>query len=73
MDSSGFNHQDDLIQHELEQPLRALEPLPGGLNRDRMLFEAGRASAQAGARARFVILAAATLAVSIGLGLSLIQ
>ena len=71
MDSTGFNHQDGVIEHELERPLTALEPLPGALNRDRMLFEAGRASAKAGARARFLTLAAATVAVSIGLGLSL--
>lgn len=71
MDSTGHDREDDLIEHELEQPLTALEPLPGALNRDRMLFEAGRASAQAGARARFLMLAAATVAVSIGLGLSL--
>jgi hypothetical protein len=43
------------------------------LNRDRMLFEAGRASAQAGARTRFLMLAAATLTVSLGLGLTLVR
>jgi hypothetical protein len=73
MDSTRFNREDDLIEHELEQPLEALEPLPGALNRDRMLFEAGRASAQAAARARFLTLAVVTLAVSIGLGLSLVS
>jgi hypothetical protein len=69
MDTTGFDPQGRL--NELERPLSGLRPVTVGLNRDRMLFDAGRAAARADARGRFLTLAAAALAVVTGLGLSL--
>ena len=56
MDTTGFDRQDDL--NALEAPLSALTPLSGGLSRDRMLFEAGRAAARAGYSGRLLMVAA---------------
>ena len=71
MDTAGFDSQEHL--NELEEPLASLRPVTVGLSRDRMLFEAGRDSARAIFRGRFLTLAAATLVVVTGLGLSLIR
>jgi hypothetical protein len=66
MDTTGFDARDDLS--ELEEPLKGLSPVTGDLSRERMLFEAGRAKAQADFRGRFLTLAAAAIVVIIGLG-----
>jgi hypothetical protein len=66
MDTTGFDARDDLS--ELEEPLKGLRPVTGDLSRERMLFEAGRAKAQADFRGRFLTLAAAAIVVIIGLG-----
>ena len=54
----------------LEETLSRLVPLPGGLLRDRVLYEAGRASAQAGRR--WPVLAAASSLLASILGLLLL-
>jgi hypothetical protein len=68
-----FNHDQDPVS-SLEARLRSWVPAPGRLDRDRMLFEAGRAqvhgSIQAGTRARmwkFATAAAVLLASGMGL------
>ncbi len=62
--------RDDLTH--FEQWLAALRPASGGLDRDRMLFEAGRASARAEGRARaWALTAAASVLVAVGLALGL--
>jgi hypothetical protein len=66
MDTTGLGPRDDLS--ELEGPLKGLSPVTGDLSRDRMLFEAGRASAQADSRGRFLMLASAAIVVITGLG-----
>jgi hypothetical protein len=66
MDATGFGPQDDLS--ELERPLKGLSPVAGDLSRERMLFEAGRARAQADSRRRFLMLASAATLVVVGLG-----
>ncbi len=71
MDTTGFDPQEDLNQ--LEEPLAVLRPLTRNLSRDRMLFEAGRASAHALARRRFLMFASTSLVVVFGLGLSLVR
>jgi hypothetical protein len=60
--------QDDLT--DLERRLAALRPTARGLDRDRMLFEAGRASARAEGRI-WVLSAAASALVVVGLGVAL--
>jgi hypothetical protein len=65
MDPTEFDPPDNLS--ELERPLRGLNPIGGNLSRERMLFEAGRASAQADARVRFVVLSSVASVVVIGL------
>jgi hypothetical protein len=60
-------HQIDLT--ELEHRLAAWRPAAGALDRDRMLYDAGRAAALAGVQARSWRLATAALALlTIGLG-----
>ena len=71
MDTTGFDPDGNL--NELEEPLAALRPLTGNLSRDRMLFEAGRASALAVARRRFLMFSSAGMVVLVGLGLSLVR
>ena len=62
--------RDDLT--DLERRLAALRPASGGLDRDRMLFDAGRASARAEGRARaWALSAAASALVAVGLGVGL--
>lgn len=61
--------RDDLT--DLEHRLAALRPSNGGLDRDRMLFDAGRASARAEGRARAWAFAAASTVVAVGLGFGL--
>ncbi len=62
--------RDDLT--DLEHRLAALRPTSDRLDRDRMLFEAGRASARAEARSRaWALSAAASALVAIGLGVGL--
>ena len=62
--------RDDLT--DPERQLAALRPTARGLDRDRMLFEAGRASARAGDRARvWALSAAASALVVVGLGVAL--
>jgi hypothetical protein len=65
MDTTQFDPPDNLS--ELERPLRGLNPIAGNLSRERMLFEAGRASAQADARMRSVLFASVASVVIIGL------
>jgi hypothetical protein len=65
MDTTEFNAPDNLS--ELERPLRALNPIAGNLSRERMLFEAGRASAQAAARVRLAVLTSVASVFIIGL------
>jgi hypothetical protein len=63
--------RDDLTR--IERQLSALRPAGGGIDRDRMLFEAGRASARAEGWARawtFAAAASALVAVSLGVGLA---
>jgi hypothetical protein len=67
-----FNSDQDRLS-DLEQRLRSWVPSAGGLDRDRMLFEAGQAAAGAAERARmmsrwwkFAAGAAAVLALSLG-------
>jgi hypothetical protein len=67
MDTAGFDFGADL--NELEEPLSGLMPVTGGLSRERMLFQAGRASAQAESRGPFLIFVAAALVVVVGLGM----
>jgi hypothetical protein len=72
MDTTGFDARDDLT--ELVAPLKGLRPVNGELSCERMLFEAGRATAQADFRGRFLTLASAAIVVIIGLGVfSLIE
>lgn len=52
--------------NDLERRLRGWRPAPSGVNRDRTLFLAGRASAQAETRARIVAASFAVLAVVMG-------
>jgi|GEM_PF-6731167 len=60
--------------NDLEWPLAGLRPVLGTLNRDRMLYEAGRASARGEARDRLLMAASALLLVaSLGLGGLLVQ
>jgi hypothetical protein len=62
--------RDDLTN--IERRLSALRPASGGLDRDRMLFEAGRASGRAEGRARaWALAAAASVLVAVGLGVGL--
>jgi hypothetical protein len=68
-----FNPDQDRV-NDLEQRLRSWVPSAGGLDRDRMLFEAGQAAAGAAARARgmsrwwqFAAGTAAVLALGLGL------
>jgi hypothetical protein len=57
---------------DLEHRLAALRPATSGLDRDRTLFEAGRASARAEGRARaWGFVAAASMLVAVGLGVGL--
>jgi hypothetical protein len=67
MDATRFDSQENL--NELEEPLTLLRPVTGNLSRDRMLFEAGRARAEAGSRLRFLMLALGALVVIVGLGM----
>jgi hypothetical protein len=60
--------QDDLT--DLERRLTALRPTAQALDRDRMLFEAGRASARGEGRA-WVLSAAASALMVVGLGVAL--
>ncbi len=54
---------------DLERRLEQWRPLPGSLDRDRMLFEAGRASARAESWGRLgAVLAASFALVAVGLG-----
>jgi hypothetical protein len=68
-----FNSDQDRV-NDLEQRLRSWVPAAGALDRDRMLFEAGRAAAGAAVRARrisqwwkFAAAGAAVLAMGLGL------
>ena len=62
-----FDHENDLT--DLERRLAAWRPAPGSLDRDRMLFEAGRAGVQIVDRTRFWRLAtAASTLVAVTLG-----
>jgi hypothetical protein len=51
--------------NELEAMLAPLRPVAANLSRDRMLFEAGRASAQFDARHRFLIATSTSLLVAL--------
>jgi hypothetical protein len=51
--------------NELEATLARLRPVAGALSRDRMLFEAGRASARFEARHRFLIATSASLLIAL--------
>jgi hypothetical protein len=65
MDTTGPGREQGL--NDLERPLEGLRPAsPAGLARDRMLFEAGRASAES--RRRRWAAAAALAAIAVGLG-----
>jgi hypothetical protein len=60
--------------NEIERRLTLLRPSSGGLDRDRMLFEAGRASARAETRGRaWAVAVAASMVVAIGLGVGLVR
>ncbi|AGA27522.1 hypothetical protein [Singulisphaera acidiphila] len=68
MDTPGPDPQWEI--NDLERPLARLRPVSGALSRDRMLYEAGRASlAQNTTRDRFLIATSASLLVAlVGLG-----
>jgi hypothetical protein len=51
--------------NEPEQTLARLRPVSGGLNRDRVLFEAGRAAGRTEARHRLLIATSASLLVAL--------
>jgi hypothetical protein len=51
--------------NELEATLAQLRPVAGALSRDRMLFEAGRASARFEARHRFLMATSASLLIAL--------
>jgi hypothetical protein len=72
METDKPNHENENVAHELtalEQRLAAWRPASGALDRDRMLYDAGRAAAQAENPIPFWPLAtAALLVISIGLG-----
>lgn len=63
MDTPGFDPQRDL--NDLERPLSRLRPASIGLSRERMLFEAGRASASAGRRRSAFAFTTAALSVAV--------
>lgn len=63
MDTPGLDPEKDL--NALERRLSPLNPVTGRLNRDRMLFEAGRASARATVRGRLLAGACALLAITV--------
>jgi hypothetical protein len=59
--------------NEIERRLTLLRPASGGLDRDRMLFEAGRASARAEAHGRAwagAVAASMVVALALGFGLA---
>jgi hypothetical protein len=65
-------HEDREVLRALERRLAAWRPSAGALDRDRMLYDAGRAAAQGRGRIRTWRLAAAALAVvTLGLGVLL--
>ncbi len=67
IDHSEIENEFNLSQ--VERRLAAWRPASGGLDRDRMLYEAGRAAAQADSRAQSWRLATAALALlTVGLG-----
>jgi hypothetical protein len=60
--------------NEIERRLTLLRPASGGLDRDRMLFEAGRASARAENRERvWAGAVAASIVVALVLGVGLVR
>ncbi len=68
------HHEDRQDLRSLEHRLAAWRPSAGALDRDRMLYDAGRAAAQSEGRGRAWRLATATLAVmTLGLGALLAQ
>jgi hypothetical protein len=69
MDIDKPNREIDHDLTAMEQRLAAWRPSPGALDRDRMLYDAGRAAAMAESRIRAWRLATAALAlISLGLG-----
>ena len=70
MEPTGRNLETDLT--ELETALASLRPSAVALDRDRLLFEAGRASARTELRGRLgTVMAAVFALVAVGLGLLL--
>ena len=63
MDTQGSRSERDMS--ELERVLAPLRPVSGSLSRDRMLYEAGRASIRAEARVRLLMGTSALLLVSL--------
>jgi hypothetical protein len=67
IDKPHLDHENDLT--DLERRLSAWQPATGGLDRDRMLFDAGRAAARAEGRSRYWRLATVALVlVTVTLG-----
>src|SRR5205814_842686 len=64
MDTSGRAPQGDL--NDLERRLAGWRPAASGLDRDRLMFEAGRASARPGRRERIGSVSLACLALVLG-------
>ena len=72
MDTTEPRPEDELTA--LERRLGRWQPTPAGLNRDRMLFEAGRAAARAEVWGRVPLASAAALALVVaGLGMLLVR
>jgi len=71
MDPAEHGPRGDLNRDpaDLERRLARLRPAAGGLDRDRMLYEAGRAAARADSRTRLASAAAMAMAIGcVGLG-----